>query len=417
MQHRRRVAVTGIGAVTSLGNDAITTWRALCEGRSGVRPITLFDASRYESRIASEVHGFDPAQWMDVREARRMDRFCWFAVSAAEQAIADAGLDFSREDLTRAGVLVGSGIGGIGEMEAQHERLIQRGPDRVSPFLIPKLMINAAPGLISIRHGMQGPNSAVATACSSGTHALGEALRIIQCGEADIMIAGGSEGAVTPLGLAGFCSMKALSTRNDSPAEASRPFEKDRDGFVMGEGAGMVVLEELEHARKRGARIYAEFAGFGRAGDGFHITQPEPEGKGAALAITKAIKDAEIDPGQLTYINAHGTSTQLNDATESKAIRRALGSQADSVAVSSTKSMLGHLLGAAGGVEFVICALAVHHDVIPPTINYRTPDPECDLDYVPNVAREVTVNYAMSNTLGFGGHNASVVVGKLKDGR
>jgi len=417
MHQRRRVAVTGIGAVTSLGNDALTMWRALCESRSGVGPITLFDASRYEARIASEVHSFDPAQWMDAREARRMDRFCWFAVATAEQAIADAGLDFSREDLTRVGVLVGSGIGGIGEMEAQHERLIQRGPDRVSPFLIPKLMINAAPGLISIRHGMQGPNSAVATACSSGTHALGEALRIIQFGEADMMIAGGSEGAVTPLGLAGFCSMKALSTRNDSPAEASRPFDKDRDGFVMGEGAGMVVLEELDHARARGARIYAEFVGFGRTGDGFHITQPEPEGKGAALAMTKAMQDAGINHDQLTYINAHGTSTQLNDAMESKAIRRAFGSHADSVAVSSTKSMLGHLLGAAGGVEFVISTLAVHHNVIPPTTNYRTPDPECDLDYVPNVAREVTVNYAMSNTLGFGGHNASVVVGKLKDGR
>ena len=411
---RRRVAITGLGTVTSLGHDVSSMWKALCEGKSGVAAITQFDASRFETRIASEVHGFDPAMWIDAREAKRMERFCWFALATADQAITDAGLDFSTEDTTRIGVIVGSGIGGIGEMEAQHQRLIDRGPERVSPFLIPKLMINAAPGLISIRHHLQGPNSAVATACSSGTHALGEALRIIQSGEADIMIAGGSEGAVTPLGLAGFCNMKALSTRNSSPAEASRPFDKDRDGFVMGEGAGMVVLEELEHARQRGARIYAEFTGFARTADGFHITQPEPEGKGAALAMKKALADAGLNPEDLAYINAHGTSTQLNDAMESKAIRGALGTYARKVAISSTKSMLGHLLGAAGGVEFIIATLAVHHNVIPPTINYHTPDPDCDLDYVPNVAREITVNVAMSNTLGFGGHNASVVVAKLQ---
>ena len=411
---RRRVAITGLGTVTSLGHDVSSMWKALCEGKSGVAAITQFDASRFETRIASEVHGFDPAMWIDAREAKRMERFCWFALATADQAITDAGLDFSTEDTTRIGVIVGSGIGGIGEMEAQHQRLIDRGPERVSPFLIPKLMINAAPGLISIRHHLQGPNSAVATACSSGTHALGEALRIIQSGEADIMIAGGSEGAVTPLGLAGFCNMKALSTRNNSPAEASRPFDKDRDGFVMGEGAGMVVLEELEHARQRGARIYAEFTGFARTADGFHITQPEPEGKGAALAMKKALADAGLNPEDLAYINAHGTSTQLNDAMESKAIRSALGTYARKVAISSTKSMLGHLLGAAGGVEFIIATLAVHHNVIPPTINYHTPDPDCDLDYVPNVAREITVNAAMSNTLGFGGHNASVIVAKLQ---
>ena len=409
----RRVVVTGLGLVTSLGHDARTTWKALCEGKSGVGPITRFDASGFESRIASEVKDFDPGRWIDVREARRMDRFCWYAVATADEAVKDAGLDFSKEDTTRAGVLIGSGIGGLGEMEAQHEKLLNRGPDRVSPFLIPKLMINAAPGQISIRYGLQGPNSAVATACSSGTHALGEALRIIQYGEADIMIAGGSEGAVTPLGLAGFCSMKALSTRNSSPAEASRPFDKDRDGLVMGEGAGTVVLEELEHARKRGARIYAEFLGFGRTGDGFHITQPEPEGRGAALAMTKAMQDARIQPEQLSYINAHGTSTPLNDVMESRAVHLAFGPAARKVAVSSTKSMIGHLLGAAGGVQFVVCAFAVRHNVIPPTINYTTPDPDCDLDYVPNTAREAAVSYAMSNTLGFGGHNASVIVGKF----
>ena len=410
----RRVVITGLGAITSLGHDFSTTWKALCEGRSGIAPITLFDASRFETRIASEVKDFDPGPWMDTREARHMERFCWFAIASADQAVKDSGLDFSKEDRTLAGVLIGSGIGGIGEMEAQHTKLLERGPERVSPFLIPKLMINAAPGQISIRYGLQGPNSAVATACSSGTHALGDALRAIQCGEADIMIAGGSEGAVTPLGLAGFCTMKALSTRNDNPAEASRPFDKDRDGFVMGEGAGMLILEELEHAKKRGARIYGEFLGFGRTGDGYHITQPEPQGKGAALAMTKALKDAGVNNDELSYINAHGTSTPLNDAVESKAIRLALGADAGKVAVSSTKSMLGHLLGAAGGVEFVISTLAVYHNVIPPTINYHTPDPDCDLDYVPNVARETTVNYAMSNTLGFGGHNGSVVVGKFK---
>jgi len=411
---RRRVVITGLGAVTSLGNDALTTWQALCEGKSGVGPITLFDAGRFESRIGSEIKNFDPAKWIDVREARRMDRFSWFAVASAVQAVEDSGIDFSAEDLSRCGAVVGSGIGGIAEMEAQHEKLISRGPERVSPFLIPKLMINAAPGLISIRYGLQGPNSATATACASASHALGESLRIIQSGEADVMISGGSEAALTPLGLAGFCSMKALSTRNDSPQEASRPFEKERDGFVMGEGAGMVVLEELEHARKRRARIYGEFLGCGRTGDGFHITQPQPTGQGAALAMRKALEDGGVNPGDLTYINAHGTSTPLNDVMESRAIRLALGSAADNVAVSSTKSMLGHLLGATGGVEFAICALVVYNGVIPPTINYKTPDPECDLDYVPNVAREKTVNYAMSNTLGFGGHNASVLIGKFK---
>jgi len=409
----RRVVITGLGTVTSLGLGTAVMWDGLCQGRSGITSITLFDASGFESRIASEVKNFDPSPWMDVREARRMERFCWFAIASADEAVKDSGLDFTKEDRTRAGVLIGSGIGGLGEMETQHGKLLDRGPDRVSPFLIPKLMINAAPGQISIRYGLQGPNSAVATACSSGTHALGEALRAIQCGEAEIMLAGGSEGAITPLGLAGFCTMKALSTRNDSPTQASRPFDNDRDGFVMGEGAGIAVLEELEHARKRGARIYGEFAGFGRSGDGFHITQPEPEGKGAALAMTKALADAEIAPDKLTYINAHGTSTQLNDVMESRAVRLAFGPHAGKVAVSSTKSMLGHLLGAAGGVEFVISTLAVYHNIIPPTINYTTPDPACDLDYVPNTAREMTVNYAMSNTLGFGGHNASVVVGKF----
>jgi len=411
----RRVGITGVGLVTSLGHDAPTTWKALCEGKSGIDRITLCDPEAFESRIASEVKDFDPTPWAPPREARRMERFCWFAMAAADEAVRDSGIDFSREDITRAGAIVGSGIGGIGEMEAQHEKLLEQGAHRVSPFLIPKLMINAAPGLISIRYGLRGPNSATVTACASGAHALGDALRSIQHGEADIIIAGGSEAAITPLGLAGFCNMKALSTRNDSPTQASRPFDKDRDGFVIGEGAGIAVLEELEHAKKRGARIYGEFLGFGRAGDGYHITQPDPEGKGAALAMTNALQDAGVPAHKLSYINAHGTSTPLNDPMESKAIRLALGQEAENVAVSSTKSMLGHLLGAAGGVEFVIATLAVFNDIAPPTMNYTTPDPECDLpDYVPNAAREMTINTAISNTFGFGGHNATLVVGKFK---
>ncbi|NQT21553.1 MAG: beta-ketoacyl-ACP synthase II [Planctomycetes bacterium] len=410
----RRVVITGLGMVTSLGHDVPTNWKSLCEGKSGVGPITLFDPDGFATRIDSEVKDFDPSPWLTIREARRMERFCWFAIASADEAVKDSGIDFAREDTTRAGVAIGSGIGGIGEMETQQKRLLTLGVDRVSPFLVPKLMINAAPGLVSIRYGLFGPSCASVTACSSGTHSLGEALRIIQYGDADIMIAGGTEGALTPLGFAGFCNMKALSTRNDSPTEASRPFEKDRDGFVMGEGAGIVVLEELERAKKRGARIYAEFLGFGQAGDGFHITQPDPDGRGAALSMTKALNDGKVPPDQLSYINAHGTSTALNDAMETKAIRKALGPAADNVAVSSTKSMIGHLLGAAGGVEFVIATLAVVNDIVPPTINYNTPDPDCDLpDYVPNTAREMKVNTALSNTFGFGGHNATVLVGKF----
>jgi len=412
--HGRRVAITGLGLLTSLGHDVPGTWKSLCEGKSGIARITAFDPDAYESQIGSEVKDFDATRWMPPRESRRMERFCWFAVASADEAVSDSGLDFGKEDTTRAGVVIGSGIGGIGAMETQHEKLLSQGARRVSPLLIPKLMINAAPGVVSIRYGLQGPNFAVVTACSSGTNALAQALRIIQYGEADIMIAGGAEAAITPLGLAGFCNMKALSTRNDAPAQASRPFDKDRDGFLIGEGAGMIVLEELERAKKRGARIYAEFIGVGQTADGFHITQPDPDGKGAALAMTTALEDAELAPDQLSYINAHGTSTPLNDVMESRAIRSALGPAVDNVAVSSTKSMLGHLLGAAGGVEFIITTLVVAKDIVPPTINYTTPDPECDLpDYVPNAARRMTVNAAMSTTLGFGGHNASVVVRKF----
>ena len=409
---RRRVAITGLGAITSLGLDVPTLWENIVAGRSGVRPIERFDCSRHSSRIASEVLDFDPTQFMDRREARRTDRFAQFAVAAAVLAVDDSRIDFAQVDPARAGVMIGTGIGGIHELEEQHSRLMKGGPKRVSPFLIPKLMANAAAGLVSIRWGLRGPNTCVVTACSSATHSLGDALRSIQSGVADVMISGGAEAAVTPLGMAGFCSMQALSTRNDDPGAASRPFEKDRDGFIMGEGAGIVVLEEMAHARSRGAKIYAELAGFGSAGDGYHVTAPHPDGIGAAQAMTLAMQDAGVEPEQVDYINAHGTSTSLNDPVETRAIRLALGAAADKVAVSSTKSMLGHLLGAAGGVEIILTALAVHHDIAPPTINYVTPDPECDLFYVPNEAKRMTINVAISNTLGFGGHNGTLLVRK-----
>jgi 3-oxoacyl-[acyl-carrier-protein] synthase II len=413
---RRRVVITGLGAVTSLGQDVPTLWKNILDGRSGVAPIGAFDASQHASRIASEVRGFDPTQWMDPREAKRQDRFAQFAMAAAVQAVEDSGIDFAKEDVQRVGVLIGTGIGGIGELEQQHSRLLEGGPRRVSPFLIPKLMGNAASGVVSIRWGLQGPNSTVVTACASANHSLGAALRCIQYDEADMMISGGSEAAITALGVAGFASMLALSTRNDDPTAASRPFDKDRDGFVIAEGAGVVVLEELEHAKRRGASIYAEVAGFAATGDAYHITAPQPEGTGAAMAMIRALHDAGIQPDQVDYINAHGTSTPLNDAMESRAIRKALGGAADKVAVSSTKSMLGHMLGAAGGVEMILTALAVRDDVAPPTINYKTPDPDCDLYYVPNEAKRMTITYAMSNTLGFGGHNATLVLKKCDAG-
>jgi len=410
---RRRVVITGVGAVTAFGDDKEVFWKSLCEGRSGVSYITSFDASNFEVQFASEVKNFAPEKWLSKKEARHLDRFAQLALAAATIAVEDAGLDFDRVDRYRAGVLVGSGIGGLWEIETQHLQLIYKGPNKVSPFMIPKLMVNAASGQISIKYGLRGPNSAVATACASGAHALGDAFRIIQHGQADIMISGGSESAITPMGVSGFAQMRALSRRNDDPPRASRPFDRDRDGFVMGEGAGIVVLEELEHARKRGANIYAEFLGYGMSGDGWHITAPDPEGEGGARAMENALRDAELAPEDVDYINAHGTSTPLNDAVETRSIKRVFGDYAKKVAVSSTKSMLGHLLGASGGVEMVVCALVVKHGIIPPTINYETPDPECDLDYVPNTAREADVSVAMSNSFGFGGHNACLVIGKL----
>lgn len=409
-----RVVVTGLGAISPLGNSVGATWKALCEGVSGIGPLTTFDASAYEARIAGEVKNFDPLSFgLSAKDARRIEKFVQYALASSKQAIEDAGLDFEKEDRERVGVIVGSGIGSLRIIEAEHEVILNKGPSRVSPFLIPSLIVNEAAGHIAINYGLKGPNFCVTTACASGTHSLGEALRAIQRGDADIMIAGGTESCITPLGVGGFCALKALSLRNDEPHRASRPFDRERTGFVMGEGCGIVVLESLEHALKRGAKIYAEFSGYGASCDAYHITAPDPEGYGASLAIKWALKDAKIDPAMVDYVNAHGTSTKLNDKCETDAIKLALGSHARKVMISSTKSMTGHLLGAAGGLEFVVSCLTVKEDIVHPTTNYENPDPECDLDYVPNTAREAAVNVAISNSLGFGGHNATIVVRKF----
>ncbi len=408
----RRVVITGVGVITALGFDKETLWSALSNGKSGVSTITCFDSTVFDVHIAGEVRNFTPENWIDRKQARRLDRFAQFAVAAAIEAIKDSGLETDKIDSTRAGVIVGSGIGGLTEIETQHCQLLTKGPNKISPFMIPKLMVNAAAGQISITFRLKGPNSAVATACASGTNAIGDAFKVIQRGEADIMVTGGSEAALTPMGIGGFAQMKALSRRNDAPEKASRPFDKDRDGFVMGEGAGILVLEEYEHARRRGARIYADLLGYGMSGDGCHITAPDPEGRGAAQSMADALRDARLNPDDIDYINAHGTSTPLNDAIETKSIKTVFNNHARKLAVSSTKSMLGHLLGASGGVEMVACALMVERGVIHPTINYETPDPECDLDYVPNTARQAKLKTVMSNSFGFGGHNATLVIGK-----
>jgi len=410
----RRVVITGVGMITALGCDRQTFWPAICEGKSGVSTITSFDSSIFDVHIAGEIKNFEPEKWIERKQVRRLDRFAQFAVAAAVEAIKDAGLDVSKIDPTRAGVIVGSGIGGLIEIETQHTVLLTKGPNKISPFMIPKLMVNAAAGQISITFGLKGPNSAVATACASGTNAIGDAFKVIQRGEADIMVTGGTEAAITPMGVGGFAQMKALSRRNDAPEKASRPFDRNRDGFVIGEGAGIIVLEEYEHAKRRGADIYAEFLGYGMSGDGCHITAPDSEGRGAAQSMKDALRDAGLNPEDITYINAHGTSTPLNDTIETKSIKSVYNTHARKLAISSTKSMLGHLLGASGGVEMVACALMVKHDIINPTINYETPDPECDLDYVPNVGRQTSVNRVMSNSFGFGGHNATLIIGKLR---
>jgi len=405
---KRRVVVTGLGALTPVGNTTDEFWDALQRGKSGIGPITRFDATGYPTRIAGEVRGFDPLTFVDRKEARRLDPYLQYAIAGAVMAVEDASLDVSKVDATRFGVLVGSGIGGITTLLDTHKVLIGKGPDRVSPFFIPMLIINMASGLISMRFGARGPNSSVVTACATGNHAIGDAARIIERDDADVMIAGGAEAIIVDLTFAGFCAMKAMSMRNEEPTKASRPFDAGRDGFVCGEGAGLMVLESLPHARARDARIYGEVIGYGMTGDAHHMTAPDPEGDGAARAMAAALRDAGIGPTEVQYINAHGTSTPYNDKFETLAIKRVFGDHARRLAVSSTKSMTGHLLGAAGGIEAIATLLALHHGVLPPTINYETPDPDCDLDYVPNQARKQAIDVAMSNAFGFGGTNATL---------
>ncbi|RKY37930.1 MAG: beta-ketoacyl-[acyl-carrier-protein] synthase II [Candidatus Omnitrophota bacterium] len=408
----RRVVITGVGVVTPVGNEVEEFWNSLLAGRSGVDKISLFDPSDFSSQIAGEVKNFEPQKYFPPKELRRMERFTQFALYAGKKAWEDAGLN-GKVPPERCGVLVGSGIGALDLVEKQYKVFEEKGPGRISPFLIPLMIANMAAGQLAIYLGLKGPNMCVVTACASGTHSIGEAFRIIQNGKADIMVAGGAEACVTRLGVGGFCALRALSTRNDQPQKASRPFDKERDGFVIGEGAGILVLEEYERARERGADIYAEIIGYGASCDAYHQTAPDPEGQGAYLAMKWAVEDAGINPEDIDYINAHGTSTQLNDKIETLAIKKLLKDHAYEIGVSSIKSMIGHLIGAAGGVEAVATALAVKNQVIPPTINYEYPDPDCDLDYVPNQAREAEVKYALSNSFGFGGHNACLVFRKV----
>jgi 3-oxoacyl-[acyl-carrier-protein] synthase II len=409
----RRVVITGMGTVNPLASDVAGTWKALCDGRSGIAPIAQFDTSAFKVHFGGEVKEFNPERYLEAKAARRLDRFAQFALVASIEAVKNSGVDFSKYDPYRCGVILGSGIGGLNEFEEQHSRYRDGGPGKISPFVIPKMIPNAAAGNISIQFGLCGPNTAVSTACASAAHAVGDALRAIKWDYADVMLAGGSEAAITPMGLGGFASMRALSMRNDDPPGASRPFDRDRDGFVLSEGAGVLVLEELEHARRRGAAILAEVLGTGSTADAHHITAPHPEGSGAAEAMRLALRDSKLDPQDIDYINAHGTSTELGDAAETKAIKQVLGPHAYRVAISSTKSMVGHLLGASAGIALIGCALSIRHGVVHPTINLQTPDPSCDLDYVPNNARVMPVRRAMSNSFGFGGHNCCVVVGAI----
>jgi 3-oxoacyl-[acyl-carrier-protein] synthase II len=409
----RRVVITGLGTVSPLGCDMETVWKRLQAGESGIGPITKFDASAYASRIAGEVSDFDPSVAVDRKAQRRMDEFSLFAMVAAKSAVEDSGIDFSAGDPTRKGVIVSSGIGGMKTLEVQAKSMLERGPSRCSPFMIPQMIINMAGGLIAIEYNCQGPNFAVVTACASSSHGLGLSMHSIQRGEADVIISGGTEASVTTLGVGGFCALRALSTRNDDPTAASRPFDVDRDGFVIADGAAILVLEELEHAKARGAKIYCELAGFGMTCDAYHMTAPSETGDGASRAMKMAMQSAGVTPDEISYINAHGTSTQLNDATETNAIKGALGDAAQKVAISSTKSMSGHMLGAAGGFEAAAVALALRDQVLPPTINHHQPDPQCDLDYIPNEARPTEVNVCLSNSLGFGGHNACVAFKKM----
>jgi 3-oxoacyl-[acyl-carrier-protein] synthase II len=411
---KRRVVVTGLGVVTSLSRQVEDLWQRINRGESGIRLITAFDTSDFKVKFGGEVSDWQTEGYISPRDVKRLDRFTQFALVAAIDAVKDSGLDFTKEDAFRCGVILGSGIGGLHEIETQHSRLIEKGPDKVSAFTIPKLMVNAASGHVSIQYGLRGPSAAVATACASAANAIGDAFKAIQYDDADIMVTGGTEAALTPMGLSGFANMRALSERNDDPQHASRPFDKGRDGFVLSEGAGLLVIEELEHAKARGARIYAELLGYGVSADGSHITQPDEHGTGAAKAMLRALADGEINRQEISYINAHGTSTPLGDQAETAAIKSVFGQQAREVSISSTKSQLGHLLGASGGVELVLCVLALRDSLVPPTINYDEPDPACDLDYTPNQPRERRLQAVMSNSFGFGGHNASLIIGRTR---
>ncbi|HWP34522.1 MAG TPA: beta-ketoacyl-ACP synthase II [Thermodesulfobacteriota bacterium] len=413
MSAERRVVVTGLGLVTPLGTGVEKTWSALVAGRSGIGPITRFDASAYETRIAGEVRDFQPEAYLDRKDLKRMDTFIQYAVAAAQMAVDDAGLTVDEANAERVGVLVGAGLGGLPAIERTHQLLLERGPGRVSPFFIPMVIVNLAPGYIAMRFGAKGPNLSSVSACATGNHAIGDAGEIIKRGDADVMIAGGAESTISPLCISGFNAMKALSTRNDAPAEASRPFDRGRDGFVCSEGAGIVVLEEYEHARRRGARIYAELVGYGATADAYHVTNPSPGGEGAARAMRAALRDARLNPEDVDYINAHATSTPAGDIAETQAIKAVFGDRARRIPVSATKSMTGHLLGAAGGVEAIFTILTIARGVIPPTINLHEPDPECDLDYVPNEARQARVNVGLSNGFGFGGTNSTLAFRRI----
>jgi 3-oxoacyl-[acyl-carrier-protein] synthase II len=407
--------VTGVGLVSPLGIGNEANWEALCAGRSGIGPITRFDAAQFSAQIAGEVKNFDPLHFVEKKDVKKMDVFIQLAIAASQFAMTDANLTIGPEMATRTGVFIASGIGGFSTIEREHKALLEGGPRRISPFFIPAAIINLAAGQVSIRFGAKGPNSATCTACSASAHAIGDAFEIIRRNDADVMIAGGSEAAITPMGVGGFAAMRALSTRNDEPQRASRPFDKDRDGFIMGEGSGVVILEELEFARRRGASLYAELVGYGMTADAFHITAPSEDGDGGMRVMQAALKQAGVSPAQVDYINAHGTSTPYNDRLETLAIKRLFGDHARKLAISSTKSMTGHLLGAAGGLEAGITVLAIRHQLIPPTINYETPDPDCDLDYVPNVKRPARIDYALSNSFGFGGTNGALLFKRFVD--
>lgn len=409
---KKRVVITGMGVITPVGNSVAEMWQALLEGKNGIGKITLFDVSSYETKIAGEIKNFDPIEVLEKKEIKRTPRFIQYALKTVKEAIEMAQLPLDKIDLNRTAVIVGSGIGGINVIEEQQTVLLQKGPSRISPFLIPMLIPNMAGAFISMRYGFKGPNFCIVTACATGAHSIGEAFKILQRGDADVAITGGTEGAITPLGLAGFCAAKSLSTRNDAPEHASRPFDKDRDGFVMADGAGVMILETLEHAQARGAKIIAEIAGYGLSDDAYHMTAPSPGGAGGALAMINAISDAGIKPEEINYINAHGTSTELNDKEETTAIKTVFGQHSKKIAISSTKSMTGHMLGGAGAVETIVCALSCRDDIVHPTRNLENPSPECDLDYVPKVKRNLIVNYALSNSFGFGGHNATIIIKK-----